>query len=197
LNLQTENFKTKIRRYKLIPVTKEDKARLLNLEGSASVIPLDREHGIDGLPFRMSVKTMLLVCRIALKSPSFEAASQTILADRGFKLSPATILGVTNHIGKIVFERECSEAELAYGRMKSGERYFSQDRQPGALYIMPDGGMFNTKAKNPDNDSTWRESKLAIIYRASDILPGNVDHGNLPYHHNIFCWSIHPYFNIT
>jgi hypothetical protein len=172
--IQLEYHKVKINRYTLIPASGDDKARLMELDGgSTTVIPLDRELGFRDLPFRMSVKAMLRVCRVAQGCRSFQLASSNLKSQASpIDLSPTSILGVVNHIGGIVFRHDCERAERESKKIddrgEGGWYLPDKDRTNDILYIMPDGAMINTRKKNP-KDSSWREVKLGIVYRASDV----------------------------
>jgi hypothetical protein len=187
ITIQMENAKVTLNRYKLIPVSEDDRKRLYKREKVATVVPLDRELGLHGLPFRMTVKTMLLVAKIASESSSFEKAANILKERHDIDISSVTVINVTDHIGKIAFDHERSAAEKSFAAAwgdadkdgpesaggkprlkKSMPRPKAGRNSDDVLYIMVDGATLNTRVKD-ENGSSWRESKQAVVYRKSDV----------------------------
>jgi hypothetical protein len=187
ITIQMENVKVTLNRYKLIPTSEDDRKRLLECEDVSTVVPLDRELGLHRLPFRMTVKTMLLVAKIASESSSFEKAANILKERHNIDISSVTVISVTDHIGKITFDHERREAEKSFAAAwNDSEKEVSGalGSKPGSnkpllklktgkdrddvLYIMVDGATLNTRIKD-ENGSSWRESKLAVVYRKSDV----------------------------
>jgi hypothetical protein len=76
---------------------------------------------------------------------------------------------VANLIGSIVFMHDQKRADDAYQMLAQGSKAldFPYDRD-GILYIEMDGAAFNTRHPG-QNDSTWRENKLGIVFSSDDV----------------------------
>lgn len=131
------------------------------------VVPLDEALGIDRLPFKMSVQLMLRCAYWAQNQCSYQAAEDTILDIMKLKINDDTIRKVTNTIGKIIFENDCREAELAWKKLNDCKLRFPYSKQ-GVLYIEMDGAALNTRHVN-DEGSSWRENKLGVVFSSDNI----------------------------
>jgi hypothetical protein len=169
ITIQTIKNKITIKRSFLAPKTKNDAEKLFNDEGVKGIYPVDRLMGIDVLPFRMTVDTMLKVSKKAQKASSFESAAEDLQEDCDIKLDPVTIASVTNHIGDIAYKAECEKAFAIDKLLKEGKLTFSSKKIDGILFIETDGSMVNTREINKITKSSWHENKLGMVYSSDHV----------------------------
>jgi len=154
-------------RYILRPDGKDNLSKLIALDGVKSIAPLDCFLGIAGLPFKMTVEMMLRLSYWAQNQCSYQAAERTVNDIDGIYVNDDTIRLVANHIGGIVFAEDCRRAEQAYSLLHSGQIPYSRSKK-GVLYIEADGAALNTRHKD-NNNSTWRENKLGVVFSSDNI----------------------------
>jgi hypothetical protein len=164
----TINGKIEFSRYVLRPKTKDDSAALTRAEGISAVVPMDCYLGITDLPFKMTAEAMLEVAFWAQNQASYQAAEEAVFKSVGIRVNDDTVRLIANHIGSMVFERDCESAEAAYDRLISGKLSFPERKKPGVLYIEADGAALNTREKDNDG-STWRENKLGVVFSSDNI----------------------------
>jgi hypothetical protein len=167
-SILTINGKIEFSRYVLRPKTKDDSAALTRSEGISAVVPMDCYLGITDLPFKMTAEAMLEVAFWAQNQASYQAAEEAIFKSVGIRVNDDTVRLIANHIGSMVFERDCESAEAAYDKLISGKFSFPERKKPGVLYIEADGAALNTREKDNDG-STWRENKLGIVFSSDNI----------------------------
>ena len=152
--------------------------------------------GIDHLPFKATAKAALLIAKICITSPSYEAETKNLYDAYDIKISKSEAWEITEYVGDIVLTNELQlvAADLqAYDVSKA--RIARPGRRPKdgfALYVMPDGSMYNTKPNTRNmspatdeedtqtieseqpakgtNISTWQELKLAVVFRSDDLI---------------------------
>ncbi len=135
-----------------VAATKADKERLGALGYPGTVAPLDMALGIDKIPGKMSLPLMLETAYWAQNQGSYQEAEDQIRRTLRLDVGDDTVRKVANLIGAILFMHD---------RMRANEAY-------AMLYIEMDGAAFNTR--NPgQNDSTWRENKLGIVFSSDDV----------------------------
>lgn len=154
-------------RYVLRPADNESKRRLLQLEGIKSIAPLDCALRIDRLPFKISVDMMLEIAYHAIKMDSYQEAEDIISKHFGVKVNDDTARLVTNHIGQMVFQEDCRLADEAASLFEKGLPEYRPTKD-GILYLEMDGAALNTRTKD-ENNSTWRENKLAVAFTDKDF----------------------------
>jgi hypothetical protein len=141
---------------------------LSSAEGISSVVPLDCYLGISDLPFKITVEAMVEVAFWAQNQSSYQAAEEAIFKSAGIRVNDDTVRLVANHIGAMIFERDCELARTTYDKLVSGKLSFSGRKRSGVLYIEADGAALNTREKDNDG-STWRENKLGVIFSSDNI----------------------------
>ncbi len=176
-SLLTTNGRITYSRYVLRPADPESRGRLLELEGSNTVIPLDCALHVKGLPFKMSVSMMLEVAFYATVLDSYQAAEEIIGKIYGTPINDDTIRLVVNYIGKAVFEADCRVADECMEQLESGKLSHPVDKN-GILYLETDGAALNTRFKD-ENGSTWRENKLGLAFSSDNIYTWKGKNGKL------------------
>jgi hypothetical protein len=164
ISIQKDGVKIRYSRYLLTPKNKESADKLKKLENKRGVFPLDMALGVSDLPHNMTVNAMLKVGKVAQASRSYKNASETLAADHGIQLDPATIMTVTNQIGEIAFKNELAQAEESYNRFSSRKTSFSPNRKDGVLYIEINGAFVNAREQSADSNSSFHESKLGLVF---------------------------------
>jgi hypothetical protein len=154
-------------RYSLIPQDAKSRKKLVELYGAKSVVPLDCQLGIAGLPFRITPAAMLKIAFWAQNQSSYQRAEDAISEIMHIKVNDDTVRLVTNFVGGIIFGNDCKRADAALAALDSGKLLFPKDRN-GILYIQTDGAVLNTRHKGNDG-STWRENKLGEVFSSKDI----------------------------
>lgn len=130
-------------------------------------MPLDTVLGIGSLPFKVSAMMMLEIAYWAIKLSSYQDAENYFLRSKGIQISDDTIREITNYVGAIVFDDDCLKA-ITYSKLLDECCYDSTEKKDGVLYLMTDGAALNTRLKD-NNDSTWRENKLAVAFSDDNI----------------------------
>lgn len=135
--------------------------------GTKSVVPLDCQLGLAGLPFKITPAAMLKIAFWAQNQSSYQRAEDAISEIMHIKVNDDTVRLVTNFVGGIVFGNDCRKADDALAVLESGRLPFPKNRT-GVLYIQTDGAALNTRHKDNDG-STWRENKLGEVFSSKDI----------------------------
>lgn len=155
------------RRYILRPDGTEAANKLMEIEGTKAVVPLDSMLGIDNLPFKITVPMMLEISYWAAKTGSYQEAEDFLKRTKRIPLSDDTIRQVVNFIGGLVFKEDCRQAQECKTVLDTKVPDASYSR-PGVLYLQTDGAALNTRTKDA-NDSTWRENKLGLAFSSDNI----------------------------
>jgi len=140
----------------------------MGAEGVTLIVPLDEYLKIEKLPFKMTADLMLEVAFWGQNQCSYQAAEDVISKVLGISINDDTIRMVTNAVGLIVHENDCREADDTYARLNGGKLLFPHRKKEGILYIEVDGAALNTRHKG-DDDSTWRENKLGLVFSSDNI----------------------------
>lgn len=164
--LTTEGY-INYRRYILRPQDAESAAQLKKLSGSKTVVPLDIALGTDSLPFKITVPMMLEMSYWAAKMSSYQDTEEHLLRTHGIKISDDTIRQVVNYLGRLVFEEDCREADQAMYLFNACQIPDDHSKS-GVLYLQTDGAAVNTRSKD-ENNSSWRENKLALAFSSDNI----------------------------
>ena len=164
-------------RYHLKPQTQESKEKLMELTGLKSIVPLDCYLGLAGLPFKITPFAMLKIAFWAQNQLSYQRAEEAIYEIMKIKVNDDTVRAVTDFVGKIVFERDCRNADESISMLNNGSLSFPKDRD-GVLYIQTDGAALNTRSQDK-NGSTWRENKLGEVFSSKNIRYWNDHKGKL------------------
>ena len=149
---------------------------MIATEGVKSIAPFDCYLGIAGLPFKMTVEMMLRLAYWAQNQCSYQDAEDTVCNIDGIYVNDDTIRLVANHVGNIIFEQDCRRAEEAYALVNSGKMPYTRDKA-GVLYIETDGAALNTRLKD-NNNSSWRENKLGVVFSSDNIRFWTDKHGD-------------------
>ena len=155
------------KRYVLRPDGTEATAKLMELDGTRAVVPLDAYLGISNLPFKITVSMMLEISYWAAKTGSYQDAEDFLKRTKGISVSDDTIRKVVNYIGGLVFEEDCRIAKKCEEELNSRVRSASYSKR-GTLYLQTDGAALNTRTKD-QNDSSWRENKLGLAFSNDHI----------------------------
>lgn len=137
---------------------------------SKEVIPYDDFLEINELSFKMSKETMLEVAFWGQNQSSFLQAKNMLEKYRGINLGSDTILKVTEHVGKIVFEEDKKQADSNYENIANLVE--EKPKTKGVLYGEIDGAAVNTRVED-ENGSTWKENKLGIFFDDNDLRKRN------------------------
>ncbi len=135
----------------LIPVDKESKKLLVDLEGVTSVVPMDDALGVSRLPFKITSRMMSRIAKEAVRARSYKEASDVIMEHHNIEISPTQVEKVTDFIGWLVFKTELEEAERA--KKEEGVKIDNRKRrkmQNDILYLMTDGAMIFIRDKDTD-----------------------------------------------
>lgn len=142
--------------------------KLLELTGSRTVVPLDIALGISKLPFKISCAMMLNMAYWAVSLYSYQAAEDFYQRVYGIEISDDSIREVVNCIGKIVFDEDERIAQQCKNDYESCNMPKKNKKNNGVLYIQTDGAALNTRIKD-QNNSTWRENKLGLVFSNDNI----------------------------
>ncbi len=132
---------------------------------SKLLYPLDEYLGIDKLPFKVSIRAMIEIAFWGQNQKSFQSSSEIIKRVHNIDISPNTILKITRYIGEIVFNYELTNAKKIWEQR--AQLNLGLVKKKKTLYIEADGAAVNTRVK--ENNTTWKENKLAIFFSDSDI----------------------------
>jgi hypothetical protein len=165
----TLNGKLSFSRYLLRPVGKENIQRLYETEKIKAVAPLDCYLGIAGLPFKMTIGTMLRAAYWAQSQCSYQRAEIAFEQATGVFINDDTIRLATNYIGGLVFREDCRRAEESAEKLMSGKLPYTLARK-GVLYIETDGAALNTRHKDNDGLHMAREQiRNCVLIRITFI----------------------------
>jgi hypothetical protein len=101
----TLNGQLRYSRNILRPADPESKQKLLATESTKSVVPLDSLLGLDKLPFKMTLATMLRAAYWAQNQCSYQKAEEIMKDVYGIFINDDTIRLTTNYIGEIIFKK--------------------------------------------------------------------------------------------
>ncbi|MDQ2084936.1 hypothetical protein RBH29_00600 [Herbivorax sp. ANBcel31] len=102
--------------------------------------------------------------------PSFERATEAIKKLLNIKVNPTQEQIISEEVGKRVFEKEKTKAELAYERPEYvAPQEVVKNLKEGRLYILTDGSQLNKRTEN-NKGSTWKEMKLGLVFKDSDVI---------------------------
>lgn len=102
--------------------------------------------------------------------PSFERASEAIKKLLKIDVSSKQIQIISEEVGKEIFEKDKIESEKTFKKPEeAAPQELPKDRKEGKLYILTDGLQINTRVE-AENDSTWREMKLGLIFYDKDVI---------------------------
>jgi hypothetical protein len=160
----------------LRPKSEADADLLNKLEKLSTVVPLDDYLHLTDLPFKMTPEVMLNLAYWAQSQGSYQEAEEAIFRAHKVRISDDTIRQVANHIGGIVYQEDCRQAEKAFARLDSSKLKFAKQKKKGILYVEADGAALNTRLKNEEG-STWRENKLGIVFSSDNIYTWTNKHG--------------------
>lgn len=97
---------------------------------------------------------------------SFKRASEIIERVHNIKISPNQVQKITKYIGKIVYDYNYKKALKIWDDRTNIN--MEVDVKKGILYMECDGAAVNTRIEDKDG-STWKENKLGILFKDSDI----------------------------
>jgi hypothetical protein len=152
----------------LIPSSPEGVAKLEALGKGKIVFPVDEVLGLDRLPFKISAAAMLEIVWWVQMTFSYEAAKKALTRHNSINVSDVTIRSVTNTIGEIIYINDTQRADEIFESYNAGKLTFPTAKKNSIFYIEVDGSMVHTRKKY-DNDSSWRENKLGIVFTSDNI----------------------------
>ena len=179
-------------RYILLASDAESAEKLEKLGRPKTIAPLDELLRIDNLPFKMTVAVMLDVAREGIQSSSYKEAAEKLREKYSQKTKTSSerntdsendetkedgiictsrVREVTNYIGKMVFLENCRKARRAKWEYENCQILMPKTEED-VLYLMTDGAALNTRQKvkqDDGNESSWKENKLGVVFRASHI----------------------------
>ncbi len=178
----------------LVPRDKQSSEVLLKISGKKAVCPVDDELGVSNLPFKISCQAMSHIAKGATKARSYNDAADELSDFFGEPISIKTVERVTDYVGLLMFQIQCSLAEeakvLTVSRKIDARKIRKQDDD--VLYLETDGAMIHLRDKEhvtmtneqiraseeewmerhdrlPGYETAWGESKHAICFHARDI----------------------------
>jgi hypothetical protein len=163
----------------LVPSFPKDEERLEALGHKGFVFPVDEALKLSHLPFKMTVGAMLEITKAACKSDSYEEAEQ-LLKERTFiRVNDDTIRAVTNTIGQIVLANDSALADKIWSKSPPWkfEEEKEDDKIAHTLYLEVDGAMVQTREKNEQESSSWKENKLGMAFSSNNIKFWTDKHG--------------------
>ena len=167
-------------RTSLRPSNKESEIKLLELEGTKTVKPLDAFLGIDKLPHKMTCEMMCEVAKIATDAQSFSRAPERIMKEHHFTICEEQVERITAFVGACVLEEQRRLAEVAkeLSTVPTNER-LRRIKHNDILYLEVDGAMVFLRDKN--GKYAWAECKNAMAFHSSrirlyDNKLGDMDH---------------------
>lgn len=136
------------------------------------IAPLDEFLGFSNLPFKISVRMMLKIAKIAITQPSYQRTEEIIKETLNVDVNDDTIRKVVNILGKIVYE---NDNKILKENLHNNTPKININKQnPGVLYLMTDGCFVRTvePEENPNqigNKCRWIEVKTALCFTSDDI----------------------------
>jgi hypothetical protein len=132
--------------------------------------PIDTLLGADEIGHKMTPTMAAKIAYMGQFATSFEAAAECFEYISGLTISPFLIRQITEETGKKVDKQQRESAEAAYAKPEEAVlAVLPNDQKSGRLYIMTDGSQVNTRIKSED-DSTWKEMKLGLVYSDDHVL---------------------------
>jgi hypothetical protein len=125
----------------------------------------------------MTPETMLTVAFWAQCQGSYQEAEDSLMRAYKLKVNDDTVRQVSNYVGSLVFRHDCERAESDYQTLCSGKLEFPKKKRGATIYIETDGAMLNTRTRD-ESGSSWRESKLGMIFSSDNIYTWTDKHGN-------------------
>ena len=117
----------------------------------------------------MTVGAMLTTAYWAQNQMSYRRSADAICSISMMEINPETVRLVSDHVGGIVFEEDMRGARRLFDKFASGGVDFDVCKaKEGVLYIQTDGAALNTRRKD-DNNSTWRENKMGLVFSSDNI----------------------------
>lgn len=157
--------------------------------GSKRFVPLDIYFGLNNLPFKVTPDMALRIAMAGAISPSYAEAEDFFLNAYGLKIGDDLIRNITDFIGKTVFDEDKRLMELSVGEYDKtkvrSDRTNCIAPNPNieerfVLYLLMDGGTYNSRDEIDKNGSTYREYKLGMAFKSTDLIIKQLidDNGN-------------------
>lgn len=134
---------------------------LLNLK-SKEIIPYDEYLGIDHLEFKISKEAMIEIAFWGQNQNSYKQAQKMLEKYRNILIGSDTVLKVTEYVGKIVYEKDDTQARKNYENI-ANIATVEKEKVNDTLYGLIDGSAVNTRVED-ENGSTWKENKLGMFF---------------------------------
>ena len=160
------------------PVDSKTMSILESTYGSKCWIPLDIYLGVNNLPFKVTPDMALRIAMAGSMSSSYIAAQNFFLNAYNLKIGDDLIRKITDYIGKMVFDEDTRLMELAvneYDKTKvraDKSNCIAPDpdiEKRFVLYLLMDGGTYNSREKKDEDGSTYREHKLGMAFKSTDL----------------------------
>ena len=166
--LFTTYGKISYKRTLLAPFDKDSAIALAKIQKPKYVCPLDDYLGVDGLPFKITVKMMTNIAKECIRASSYERAVDVIKDHYGVTFSTATVRSVTDFVGAVIFKDDQHKADEAEKTLPlSIDRRKKHRNKNDVLYIEADGAMVNTRRQV--EGTSWMECKIGLVFHAKDI----------------------------
>ena len=176
--LTTEGY-IKFKRNIYVPSNEYAKHILREKYRSKTFIPLDIYLGIHKLPFRVTADMALRIAFVGASTSSYGEAQKFFQDAYDIKIGDDRIREVTDYLGKIVFDDDTQKMEQltsAYDKKKVRSNKANclgpnpNENERFVLYNLMDGGTLNSRDKKDKNGSTYREYKLGMVFKSSDLI---------------------------
>lgn len=126
--------------------------------------------GIVATRHRMTGEFIEMLTFLGQTAASYEDAREILYKLKGIEVSASQIQTLTEEVGFAVYEADVRQAEEIF---KKPEKYIDavleRYRANDTLYILMDGSAVNTRIQD-ENGSTWKEMKLGMVFRGSDVI---------------------------
>jgi hypothetical protein len=168
--------RVKFSRMALVPSTKKDINKYQEIGGDGLIFPVDDALGLNRLPFKMTVATMLTVAEEALVLTSYEEAQRRLKTKMNIDINDDTIRQVTNVLGSLVFENDKKMADELWADMNDKRHIIYNNKINEILYLEVDGAMVPTR-KDDHKGIVYKENKLGMAFSTDNFLRWKDKHG--------------------
>jgi hypothetical protein len=160
----------------LTPSSDDDLAKLKGLGFGRYVYPLDQALGLNRLPLKLTVATMLEIAKESSRCESYEEAEKILRERTRIDTNDDTMRKVTNIIGKLVFQKDMEKADETWQKFESGTLHFPKEKKNHTLFLEIDGAMVPTR-KDDNKGTIYKENKLCIAFSSDNIFWWTDKHG--------------------
>ncbi len=175
--LTTEGYIT-IERLIYRPKDEKTKEIIKSIYNSKRYIPLDIYLGINNLPFRITPDMALRIAMAGALSSSYSAAHDFFQNAYDLSIGEDRIRKVTDFLGNIIFQEDKDIMEMLYLQYNAKKVRADRnnciapnpkEKERFVLYLLMDGGTYNSRGEKDKNGSTYREHKLGLAFKSTDL----------------------------